>query len=116
MDTKTRTYQFALKVIFFLDKIPKDMPTRVISYQLLKAATSIGANITESQASPTKRDFINFFTHALKSANETKFWLSLLKDTNKADKESVSALLDETEQISKILASSILTLKSVNKF
>lgn len=61
MDTRTRTYQFALKVISLLDKLPRDMSTRIISAQLLRAATSIGANICEAQASPTRRDFVNFF-------------------------------------------------------
>jgi len=116
MNTKTRTYQFALKVISLLDKIPQDISTRVISNQLLRAATSIGANIIEAQASPDRRDYINFFTHSLKSANEAKFWLQLLRDSNKTDKELINSLLDEVEQLAKILASSILTLKGAGKF
>ena len=94
MDTKTRTYQFALRTIAFIDNIPKDSSARVIANQLIRAATSIGANITESQACPTRRDFINFFTHALKSANETKFWLSLLKDSGKARVVCIVTLRD----------------------
>jgi len=52
-----------------------------------------------------------FFNHALKSANETKFWLGLLRDSGKADKEATNELLEETNEIAKILAASIITMK-----
>jgi four helix bundle protein len=112
MHSKTRTYQFALKIINFIDKLPNNISTQVITKQLLRAATSIGANIIEAQASPSRKDFTNFFSHSLKSANETKYWLGLLKDTNKADKEAVNSLIREVDEIANILGSSILTLKS----
>ena len=111
MDSKSRAYQFALKMIGFIDKLPNDMSTQIIAKQLLRAATSIGANIIEAQASPSRKDFTNFFNHSLKSANETKYWLMLLKDANKADKQTLISLLTEVEQIANILGSSILTLK-----
>lgn len=57
------------------------------------------------------KDFINFFSYALKSANESKVWLSLLRDTNKGNIDEIDKLLKELIEISKVLASSILTLK-----
>jgi len=111
MDSKIRTYQFALKTIQFIDNLPKDISTNIISGQLLRAATSIGANIIEARASSSRRDFTNFFNHSLKSANETKYWLELLRDTNKADKQKIDSLIKEVDEISRILGSSILTLK-----
>jgi len=115
MDSKTRSYQFALKIIGFIDKLPRDMSTQIIAKQLLRAATSIGANIVEAQASPSRRDFTNFFNHSLKSANETKYWLELLRDANKTDKETINELIKEASDIANILGSSILTLKGKRK-
>jgi four helix bundle protein len=77
----------------------------------LRSGTSIGANYIEAQASSSKRDFINFFHYSLKSANETKFWLALLKDSGKADPQESKRLLDTLTEIANILASSLLTLK-----
>jgi four helix bundle protein len=111
MDSKTRTYQFALKIINFIDKLPNNMSTQIITKQLLRAATSIGANIIEAQASPSRKDFTNFFNYSLKSANETKYWLELLKDANKADSQTISVLIKEVDEIANILGSSILTLR-----
>ena|SRR3989338_7856710 len=115
MDSKTRSYQFALKVIKFIDALPHDASTQIMAKQLLRAATSIGANIIEAQASPSRRDFANYFSHSLKSANETKYWLGLLKDTDKAKGEVIDNLLKETDVIANILGSSVLTLKGKRK-
>ena len=112
MDLKKRAYFYALDVIRFIDGVDKkDFTVEVIVKQLLRSATSIGANIIEAQAGSTKKDFTNFFSYALKSANETKFWLALLRDSGKGNKESVNELLQEVTELANILASSILTLK-----
>lgn len=81
----------------------------------MRSATSIGANIIEAQAASSKRDFIKFFEIALKSANETKYWLCLFKDGTKFGKEKqgeIKSCLQEADEISKILGSSLLTLKN----
>jgi len=115
-DLKKRSYIYALKIIRFIDNLNnKDFSIQIISKQLLRSATSIGANIIEAQAGRTKKDFTNFFTHALKSANETKFWLGLLRDSNKADKNKTNLLLQETNELANILGASILTLKGKRK-
>lgn len=106
-----RVYKFTLKLIGFVDTLPKDNASRIISSQLIRSGTSIGANYIESYAASSKRDFTNFFHHALKSANESKFWLSLLRDSGKAAENGVEILLSELEQIASVLASSLLTLK-----
>ncbi|KKR77420.1 MAG: hypothetical protein UU22_C0044G0002 [Parcubacteria group bacterium GW2011_GWA2_40_8] len=111
-DLKYRAYIYAPDIIKFMDSLDKkDFSVQVMTRQLLRSATSIGANIIEAQAGSTKKDFTNFFTHALKSANESKFWLGLLRDSGKADKTRTDELLNETTQLSNILGSSILTLK-----
>jgi len=72
-----RVYRFALDIIGFIEQLPKGQVSNVISDQLLRSATSIGANVVEAQAAASRKDYTNFFAHALKSANETKFWLGV---------------------------------------
>ena len=116
-DLKERTYLYALDVIRFIDNLnTRDHSVQVISKQLLRSATSIGANIIEAQAASSKKDFTNFFSYSLKSANESKFWIGLLRDSSKADKDLSNKLLRETHEIANILGSSILTLKGKTKF
>ena len=111
-DLKKRAYLYALEIIKFIDILDRrDLSVRIIGNQLLRSATSIGANIIEAQAGSTKRDFTNFFSYALKSANESKFWLGLIRDSKKGDEEKSNKLLKETNEIANILGSSILTLK-----
>lgn len=109
---KKRLYDFVLRLIKFLDTLPKDTITQVMVKQLIRSGTSIIANYIEARASSSRKDFTNFFTHALKSANESKVWLALLRDTNRASKEEIEWLLHELEELSKILAASILKLKN----
>jgi four helix bundle protein len=108
---KDRAYAHSIRVIGFIDTLPKDNATQVIANQLLRSATSIGANIVEAKGSSSKRDFANFFSYSLKSANETVYWLGLLKDARKVDGPEIRFLIDETEQIAKMLGASLLTLK-----
>ena len=108
---KRRVYRFALDVIGFVDQLPVGQTSRIIGDQLLRSTTSIGANVIEAQAASSRKDYTNFFTYALKSANECKFWLGLLRDSGKADKDTVNKLLKEATEIANILATSILTLK-----
>lgn len=115
-ETKKRVYLYALKIIKFLDQLPQnDLSCRVIANQLIRSSTSIGANIIEAHASSSKKEFTNFFHHSLKSANESKFCLCLLRDSGKVRKELVNSLLTEAEELANILASSILTLKGKRK-
>ncbi len=108
---KKRLYNWVLKMIKFIDKLPKNSTCNVIGKQLLRSGTSILANYIEANSASSKKDFINFFTYSLKSSNESKVWLTLLRDTDKGNKEEIKWLLDELIEISKIIASSILTLK-----
>jgi len=108
---KNRLYSWVLRLIKFIDKLPKDSVSNVLGKQLLRSGTSILANYIEANSASSKKDFINFFTHSLKSANESKIWLALLRDTDKGDKNELERLLKESIETANILASSILTLK-----
>ncbi len=108
---KKRLYTFVLKLIEFLDNLPKDNVSKLIGDQLLRSGTSILGNYVEGQSASSKKDFINYFNHSLKSTNESKLWLSLLKDSKRAKPDEVDLFLKELDEISRIFASSILTLK-----
>lgn len=107
-----RTYQFSLNIINLLTQFPKERVFWTIGDQLLRSATSIGANIIEATGSSSKKDFINFYHIALKSANETEYWLSLLKDGHLIDSNKIDLLLREINEIFKMLGASILTMKN----
>lgn len=111
IEFKKRLYSWVLRLIKLIDTLPKGMIGEVMGKQLLRSGTSILANYIEANSASSKKDFINFFTHALKSGNESKVWLTLLRDLNKGDKQEIEGLLKELVEICNILASSILTLK-----
>ena len=111
-----RSFEFSLNIIEFVSEMPNKQIYWVFKDQLLRSATSIGANIIEARASSSKREFIKFYDIALKSANETIYWLKLLKYSNLVTSKKVDILLDESEQLAKMLGSSLITLKGKRKF
>lgn len=108
---KLRAFSLARSVMKLADKFPNKRSAWIITDQLLRAVMSVGANIIEAQAASSRKDFINFLNHALKSGNETKFWLALAKDLDCKLISEIDKNLKETEEITKILGSSILKLR-----
>lgn len=110
-----RAFNLARRIITLVDKLPNKRSAFVIADQLLRVGTSIGGNIIEAQAASSKRDFVNFLNHSLKSANETKFWLALSKDLEENLISESNENLKEVDELAKILGSSIASLKGKNK-
>lgn len=110
-DLKKRLYTFTLKLIGLLDKLPGDNVSRRMGDQLLRSGTSIIGNYVEGQAACSKKEFAKFLHIALKSANESKLWLAILKDTNRIAAGNSKWFFNELDELSKIFASSILTTK-----
>lgn len=109
---KERAYLFSLAIIKFIDQLDQNhFVIKEISRQLIRSATSIGANIIEAQAGSSRKDFANFFNYSLKSANETKYWIALLRDSDKASKEKCNGLLKEVTELANILGASVVTLR-----
>lgn len=111
---KSRIYKYILRLVKFVSALPRTPVILEIIRQLMRSGTSIGANYFEAYAASSKRDFQNFFRHSLKSANETLFWLAVLKDSSLLPKKLENEciwLLGETKQLAKIFASSIITMK-----
>lgn len=110
-DLKERCYRFGLEIIILVDNLPKKRSAWVISDQLIRSATSIGANIIEAKASSSRLEFKRFYEIALRSANESEYWLKLLIDSRLMTKEKVKPLLIELAELIKMLASSVIKLK-----
>ena len=110
-DLKLRSYTFSISVIRLTDALPNKRSAWVIQDQLIRSATSIGANLVEARAAGTRLEFKKFHEIALKSANETKYWLLLLRDTGLSDRRAINILLKEVIELSNMLASGILKLK-----
>ena len=106
-----RCYIFGITVIRLCDTLPNKRSSWVIQDQLIRSATSIGANIIEAQASSSRLEFKKFYEIALKSANESKYWLYMLKDVSLAEEKQVELLFNEVMQISNMIGSAVLKLK-----
>jgi four helix bundle protein len=87
-----------------------------IADQLLRSGTSIGANVREAKASSSKRDYIKFFEIALKSANETGFWLELTIKAKSDIESETDVLLKESNEIASILAAGLMTMKDKTRY
>lgn len=113
-NTRKRAYRFAIRVIEFTQRLPRNDTARIISNQLIRSATSIGANLVEGQSAASTREFINFIAIALKSANESRYWLYLASDAKLVGADIIKPLIDELEAICKMLAKALITLKKKN--
>ncbi len=111
VDLRRRAYQYSIDIIKFLDLLPNEWSTRVLAKQLLRSATSVGANLVESKVASSRKDYANFFLYSLKSANESLYWLGLLRDAKRVSSNSVQPLLKETQEIANIIGASVVTLR-----
>lgn len=111
IDLKRRCYNFSLEIIALMDTMPNQRSCWIISDQLIRSSTSIGANLFEATSSSSRLEFKKFHEIALKSANETKYWLGLLRDSGKANKEKINTLLEEVNELANMIAAGILKLK-----
>ena len=108
-----KTFKFSLDIISLFKKLQEEREF-IISRQLLKSATSIGANVEEATAAQSKRDFISKMSIASKEARETKYWLRLLEDSE-ITKIEVSNHLNEITHIINIITKIIITAqKNIN--
>ncbi len=110
-NVKERAYYFSISIISLVRDFPEKKIYWIIGDQLLRSATSIGANLIEAKSASSKKDFIKFYEIALKSANETKYWLCLLRDSKLINISMLGVLINETNEISSMIGSSLLTMK-----
>jgi four helix bundle protein len=103
-----RYFYFSKNVILFIKECKYEKIYHSMFDQLLRSATSIGANVVEGKSGSSKKDWKNFQVIALKSANETKYWLCLINETLEVNKIKINELINEADEISKIIASIII--------
>ncbi|WP_190810928.1 four helix bundle protein [Flagellimonas sp. S3867] len=110
----SKSYDFALKIVQLYKKLNKEKREYILSKQLLRSGTSIGANISEANGAISKADFSAKVSISYKESLETKYWLSLLKDSDYLDIEQANGLIRDADELSKIMFS-ILKTTRMNK-
>jgi len=105
-DIRERTFQFAVRVIQAVRRLPDDTATRVVAYQLVKAATSVGANVEEADGAESKRDFGHKMSIARKESRESRYWIRIVRASIANDGEWTT-LQQESEEIARILSAII---------
>lgn len=104
---RKRLYFLTLKLIEFIDHLPKDNVSLKMADELFSSGTSVISNYIEATAATTKKDLKDYTIAAIKFANECKLWLALVRDSNRAKPEKVKWFLEELDDISKLLSESI---------
>lgn len=108
---KEKSYKFALRIVN-LNKYLQSKKEFVLSKQVLRSGTAVGALVSEAKFAQSKADFINKLSIALKEANETSYWLELLKDSEYIDKNMYNSMRENCEELIKLLVSSVKTSKN----
>ena len=114
-DLKDRTYAFAVEIVKFYLVVSKNYEIREIGRQLMRAGTSVGANVEEADGARTRKEFGNKMTIARNEAKETKYWLRLLLDSeimhNEKNILKAKSLISECDQLIRIISSIIEKIK-----
>lgn len=108
-----KSYDFALETVSLYKQIVASKKEFVLSKQMLRSGTSIGANITEANGAISTADFSAKVSIAYKESLEVKYWLSLLKDSGYVAKGIVNTLIAQADELSKIMFSILKTTKRV---
>ena len=104
-DLQKRLFNFGVRILKFLPNLPKTPEFNIIRYQLAKCSTSSGANYEEAQAGSSKADFNNKVRISLREMRESNYWLRVIDAVIQSEDKELSFLLDESEQLKKILGS-----------
>jgi four helix bundle protein len=106
-----KSYSFALRIIKLYNHLKDTKSEYVLSKQILRAGTAIGALVSESEFAQSKPDFAHKLSISLKEANETRYWLRLMKDSKLITEEEFISINTDIEQLIRLLVASIKTAK-----
>jgi four helix bundle protein len=106
-----KSYAFAIRIVNLYKFLYQEKKDTVLSKQILRSGTSIGANAEEAVGAQSRKDFISKLSIAYKEARETNYWLRLLRDTNFLNQEQAASLLMDCEELLKITGSILKTVK-----
>lgn len=110
---KAKSYRFAIRIVKAYKFLSSEQKEFVLSKQMLRSGTSIGALVRESEHAESKADFIHKMSIALKEANETEYWLLLLHDTDYLEKKIFQSIVSDCSELIKLLVSIIKTSKKI---
>ncbi len=108
---RQKSYDFAIRIVKLCRYLTNEQKEFVLSKQVLRSGTSIGAMVREAEFGQSKADFINKLSIALKEANETEYWLSLLLDTDLIEQKMHQSLKADIDTIISLLVASVKTAK-----
>ena len=108
---ESKSFNFAIRIINLYKYLTGEKKEYVLSKQLLRSGTSIGANVAEAEQAQSRRDFISKMNIALKETAETKYWIKLLQATNYLTSKEVSSISADCVELEKILASIVKSSK-----
>lgn len=108
---KTKSYAFALRVVKLYKFLSEEKREYVLSKQLLRSATSVGANIEEGDAGQSKRDFIAKLQISLKEAKESHYWIRLLRDADYINAKMAESFLNDCNEVIAILTAILKSAK-----
>ncbi len=111
-ELKSRTKKFSLEIIRIVDTLPSTRPANVIGNQLLRSGTSVGANYRAACRARSRADFASKASIAIEEADETMYWLELLLEAGLVQKDRLSALMEEADELIAILAASVKTARA----
>jgi len=114
-DVCERTFAFALSTIRLCNDIGYTTASGIVTKQLIRSATSVGANVEEAQSAISKADFIRKMFIALGEAREAHYWLRLLIATGLADSRSAASLLEECNQLKRILGAIVSSARGTRR-
>ncbi len=109
---KEKAYKFALRIVKLYQYLANEKREFVMSKQVLRSGTSIGANIEEANQAQSKMDFIHKLSISQKESYETHYWIRLLRDSDFLSEKLANSLLEDCEEIQKLITSSIKTAKT----
>ena len=113
-DLRTRTREFALRIIRLYSSLPKTTEAQVLGKQVLRSGTSVGAQYREGQRAKSDADFINKNEGALQELDETAYWLELLVESNIVPAEKLAPLQKETDELIAIFVTIVTKVKQRN--
>ena len=110
-DIHDRIFHFVIRVLRFIKVLPKTFENKALLDQLIRSATSMGANDQEADGVSSKRDFIHCYTIVRKEAKETMYWIRLVSEMNEMLKPRTVALLQENHELISIVSSILKNAK-----
>lgn len=114
-DMEERTLDFGVRVYHLCSSIPRRWENTVITRQLLRSATSVGANYREAVHASSRKQFISILEIAQRECAETEYWIDLIVKCNLVNVNRLSSLRQECRELRSILAATIITAKNRNK-